>query len=166
VISGKGYLVNFNKLEQVRNQMTRLNVGDLAHVKTQRNTKRIRVTGYWKFKRFSHIYDEFTRDILKRIIDNEIATGLRVKEERIEPCGQSEAHLIGTNHSFFDVKDVELTTPNEPIDAEFYQNEHAHKLSLMEQDGEMGLYGRIKLPVSNYPRFFDKSGELLAEYLK
>ena len=144
--------------------MTTLNIGDLGHLKMQANTKRIRVTGYWKFKPFSPMEDTFTRDILQRITDKEIATGLRVKEARIEPCGQNEAHLIGTNHSFFDIQEVELTTPNKPIDVDFYKDEQGHRLSVMEQEGEMGLYGRIKLPVSNYPRFFDDKGELLPKF--
>jgi hypothetical protein len=144
--------------------VTTLNIGDIAHVKTPKNTKQIRVTGYWRFKPFSPIEDEFIRNTLQTLINEDLAKGLCIKEERIEPCEQCQAQLVGTSDGFCDVKDVELITLAGPIDAVFHKEEHAHKLSVMKEYGETGLYGRIKLPITEFPRFFDKSGVLLPEF--
>jgi hypothetical protein len=143
--------------------VTTLNIGDGGLVTQHHKTKRIRVKGFWKFKPFSPCKDEITSKILNEIIEKEISDGLRQREERIVPCTQEEAQLVGTNHKFFDVKDVELDASAPQVNVESYEKEHNHQLAVMKRDGEMGLYGHIKLPVTEYSRFFDCEGKLRRE---
>ena len=144
--------------------MTTLNIGDAGHITSHQKIKRIRITGYWKFKPFSPCEDEFTEKVLSELIEKDIADGIRRREERIEPCSKKEAQLVGTNSNFFDVNDVELDPSYPPVDVEFYKEQHRHRLEIMQQHGEMGVYGRIKLPVEQHPRFFDSKGNLLPEF--
>jgi hypothetical protein len=143
--------------------MTTLNIGDCGLVTQHDKTKRIRVTGFWKFKPFSPCKDEFTSKILSKLIEKDIAEGVIQRTERIEPCSQEEAQIISTNSGFFNAIHVKLDTTVEPLDANAYQEEHDHILALMKKDGEMGLYGRIKLPVDQYPNLFDSKGKLLPQ---
>lgn len=144
--------------------MTTLNIGDAGLISFGKKDKRIRITGYWKFKPFAPCEDEATEKMLSELIEQEIADGVRQREERIVPCTQEEAQLVGTNSSFFDVDDVKIDPSAPSVDAAFYEEQHRHKLEVMEQHGEMALYGRIKLPVKNYPRFFDSEGALMSAF--
>jgi hypothetical protein len=144
--------------------VTTLNIGDAGTITFKGKPKRIRVTGYWKFKRLSECEDALTRKLLAEIVEREIADGVRKREERIEPCLKEEAQLVGTNSSFFDVNDVELDSSAPPVNSARYEDEHRHKLEIMLEHGEFALYGRIKLPIEDYPRFFDSEGRLLPEF--
>jgi hypothetical protein len=144
--------------------VTTLNIGDSGIVIINNKTKRIRVTGFWKFKPYSRCEDDLTTKLLTKLIEEDIANGVLQRSERIIPCSQEDAQLVSTNSSFFDVVNVEIDKSSPLMDVKFYEEEHKHMLDVMNKDGEMGLYGRIKLPVVEYPRLFDTNGKLHPQY--
>ena len=140
--------------------LTSFNIGDSATVVKNNKTKTIHITGFWKFEPFSESGDEFANKIINNLIEDDISNGSRKREERIIPCLQEEAQLISTNHSFYDVLDIKKSTLEPLLNADFHKGEHEHHLAMMKEHGEMCVYGRIKLPVDDYPRFFNSKGKL------
>lgn len=141
-----------------------IDFGDRVTLKNKTNKcETVRVTGFWRFAPFSPCGDDFTDELLSQLNELDISSGVKEREERIEPCNKSEAQLISSPNGFHDIADIIDAVDTNPISSDALKIQHEHKIETVQSKGEYCVYGRIKLPVKLFPRYFDNNGQLIKD---